>query len=87
MFDTSTIFGKPAIVFKYTESKCKGTACETSKGRPKVKNFGVALNMYLHGPTNRIALGVNNVKVTNADLGSGQKDSYTDVKLALFYNF
>ncbi len=80
MFNVNTILGKPALVAKYTQTK--------EKNSWKVKNFGVAVNMYLHGPTNRIALGVNNVKVSNAPAKpSDVKDSYTDVKLALFYNF
>ncbi len=87
-------FGKPAVVARWIQSKCDGSACTLGTQKPELTTFGVGINYYIKGPTNRIGLAVERVKISNVPASAltdgttkTAKDSYTDIQLALFYNF
>jgi len=89
LYDQKVFLGKPAIVAKYVRSECDGTGCKDSAGnKPKLTTWGIGVNYYIKGPTNRISLAIDNVKIDDinkADLIGD--DSYTDVTLSIFYSF
>lgn len=81
LYDQKVFLGKPALAARYVQ-----TEFDRPGSDPKLKSFGVAINYYIKGPTNRIALWVENVKLDNVNL-TEEEDSYTDVGLSVFYNF
>ena len=86
LYDQKVFLGKPAIVAKYVRSECDGEGCEDINGnKPKLTTWGIGINYYIKGPTNRISLAVDNVSLDDAT--TDQDDSYTDVTLTIFYNF
>lgn len=88
LYDQKVFLGKPAIVAKYVRSECDGEGCEDVNGnKPKLTTWGIGINYYIKGPTNRISLAVDNVEIDDATLEQGKDDSYTDVTLTIFYNF
>ena len=76
LFNTKTFLGKPAIAVRWAQSDIRRDTTNTY-GDSSV--FGVTLQLYPKGVSNRIALSVDNVRRTNR--------SWTDVTLALWYNF
>ncbi len=77
LFNQNTILGKPAIGVRWAQS-------DPDQAK-KAQVFGVVAQLYVKGVGNRIALSIDNIKDDNATAPA--KDSYTDVTLALWYNF
>ncbi|EDP75322.1 hypothetical protein, partial [Hydrogenivirga sp. 128-5-R1-1] len=81
LLNQKTILGKPAVGARYMQTD----ASDGSDDKESV--IGVVGQLYVKGVGNRIALSVDRVKFDNGLVGTGAKDSYTDVTLALWYNF
>ncbi len=77
LLNQGTILGKPAVGVRWAQSD--------PDNLKKASVLGFVAQLYVKGVGNRIALSIDNVKDDNAT-GSA-KDSYTDVTLALWYNF
>lgn len=77
LFNQATLLGKPALGIRWAQSD--------PDGAKKAQVLGVVAQLYVKGVGNRIALSVDNIKDDNA--AAPDKDSYTDVTLALWYNF
>ena len=77
LFNTKTILGKPAIAVRWAQSD----VVRDNRGRPANDSsvLGVTLQFYTKGVGNRVALSVDNVNRANRN--------WTDVTLALWYNF
>ncbi len=78
LFNQNTILGKPAVGIRWAQSDPSGAT-------KKARVFGVVGQLYVKGVGNRIALSIDSIKDDNAT--GTAKSSYTDVTLALWYNF
>ena len=74
LFNQNTILGKPAVGVRWAQSD--------PDGAKKASVLGATAQLYVKGVGNRIALSIDRVKDDNP----GMKD-YTDLTLALWYNF
>ena len=77
LINKKTLFGKPAIAARWAQSDRQGFS------RSDV--IGVVGQFYVKGVGNRIALSVDRVRDPNQ--ANPDKDSWTDVTLAFWYNF
>ena len=81
LYDQRIWIGKPALVARYMQGDYDDAyAREKGFKEDKPNVWGVGINYFIKGPTNRISLAVDNINATN------DKD-YTDVTLSIFYNF
>jgi hypothetical protein len=79
LFNQKTILGKPAIAIRWAQSDPDDIG---STKRYKSSVFGVTGQLYVKGVGNRIALSVESVNFKDPS-----KKDYTDVALALWFNF
>ncbi|RLJ71247.1 short chain amide porin [Hydrogenivirga caldilitoris] len=82
LFNQDTILGKPAIGVRWAQSNKDDDAPVTFE---KSSVIGVTGQLYVKGVGNRIALSIDRVKDDNQS--APNKDSWTDVTLAFWYNF
>ncbi len=83
LFNQNTILGKPAVGIRWAQSDPDDFVDDGQTiNRYKSSVIGVVGQLYVKGVGNRIALSVDRVKYDQP----GAKD-YTDVTLALWYNF
>jgi len=77
LLNQNTMLGKPAFGVRWAQSD--------PDGAKKARVIGVVGQLYVKGVGNRIALSIDSIKDDNAT--GTAKSSYTDVTLALWYNF
>ncbi|GEM_PF-2407532 len=83
LFNTKTILGKPAIGVKYVQADP-----DTKAQDDAYSTFSVVGQLYVKGVGNRIALVVDSVNVPkNTPTGAKATKPYTDVTLAMWFNF
>ena len=91
LYDQRVWIGKPALVVKYTRSDFEGKEWKMKVGKlsvnePSLTTWGVGINYFIKGPSNRVSLAIDNVKVDDISAPKFD-DNYTDVTLSIFYNF
>ena len=82
LFNQKTMLGKPAIAVRWAQSNKDDSAPVTFE---KSNVIGIVGQLYVKGVGNRIALSIDRVKDENQT--SPNKDSWTDITLAFWYNF
>ena len=92
LYDQKIWLGKPALVVRYVRSDFDKQAFGTP-GDPSLTTWGIGVNYFIKGPTNRISLAVDTVdpdgdiQSYHRSRGEDIKGSWTDVTLSIFYNF